>query len=323
MSQNAELLIQLLSGISSGEKDDIMKALTFIKDSRKDESMTLENFRREYLAFSQDNHADKYRRSIELSLKHLTEYFGGEKNLSEIKTKDVEKFEAALRKSAPKGFKVYHRNLKAAFNKAKNWEYISENPFDKIRLPKQQEFGPVYLNEEDLSRIIAAAKSDLLGDLFTFAFYTGCRVGEIVQIRWRSIDLESRIILVGDSELITKSRKQRMVPICEELSHVLINLKLRGSKEEGYVFCKSNGFPFTPEYVSKKFKAICREIGLDEKVHFHGLRHSFASNLVQRGVSIFTVKELLGHSSVSVTERYSHINTESLKNAINVFNKAA
>ncbi|MCU7495343.1 MAG: tyrosine-type recombinase/integrase [Ignavibacteria bacterium] len=323
MTQKAELLIQLLSGISSGEKDNILKALTFIKDNRKDESRTLNDFRREYMTFSQDNHAEKYRRSIELSLRHLTEYFGDDKSLSEIKTKDAERFEAFLRKSAPKGFKVYHRNLKAAFNKAKDWEYISENPFDKIRLPKQQEFGSVYLDEDDLIRIVTAAKSDLLGDLFTFAFYTGCRVGEIVQIRWHSIDLESGIILIGDSELTTKSRKQRAVPICDELFGVLINLKLRGCKDDGYVFCKSNGFRFTLEYVSKKFKAVCREIGLDEKVHFHGLRHSFASNLVQRGVSIFTVKELLGHSSVSVTERYSHINTESLKNAINVFNKAA
>jgi site-specific recombinase XerD len=93
------------------------------------------------------------------------------------------------------------------------------------------------------------------------------------------------------------------------------------SAPKGHVFRKPNGYPFTADYVSKKFKQICREAQIDGSIHFHSLRHSFASALVKSGVSIYTVKELMGHSSVSVTEIYSHLQVEDLKQAVNIFNR--
>ena len=66
------------------------------------------------------------------------------------------------------------------------------------------------------------------------------------------------------------------------------------------------------------FKRACKAAGMDKSIHFHSLRHSFASNLAQQGVSLYVIKELLGHSSVSTTEIYSHLNLETLKDAISV-----
>ena len=87
------------------------------------------------------------------------------------------------------------------------------------------------------------------------------------------------------------------------------------NRKGDYVFSKS-GILFRQEFISKKFKKAVRASGLSDKIHFHTLRHSFASNLVQNGVSLYVVKELLGHESISTTQIYSHLNQDNLVNAI-------
>lgn len=82
-----------------------------------------------------------------------------------------------------------------------------------------------------------------------------------------------------------------------------------------YVFGKTKGFPYRGEYVPRNFKKASREAKLNE-VHFHTLRHSFASSLAMKGVPIIVIKELLGHSSIVTTEIYSHSNLLSLQVAI-------
>jgi integrase/recombinase XerD len=96
----------------------------------------------------------------------------------------------------------------------------------------------------------------------------------------------------------------------------------RGECISKYVFCKENGERFTGDYVSKTFKQACKDAGMDNAIHFHSLRHSFASNLVQKGVNLYTIKELLGHSSIATTEIYSHLNMDSLKDAIRMFDES-
>jgi site-specific recombinase XerD len=80
------------------------------------------------------------------------------------------------------------------------------------------------------------------------------------------------------------------------------------------------GKAINPNWVSKTFKAYARKAGLNDKLHFHSLRHTFASWLVQDGVSIYEVQKLLGHSSVKVTEVYSHLAASELHGAVNRLN---
>jgi integrase/recombinase XerD len=87
------------------------------------------------------------------------------------------------------------------------------------------------------------------------------------------------------------------------------------------VFCKKDGSKYCGNYVSRKFKNACIAAEMNEAIHFHSLRHSFASNLVQKGVPLYTIKELLGHSSISTTEIYSHLNMDSLREAIKKFDE--
>ncbi|MCL5030081.1 MAG: site-specific integrase [Bacteroidetes bacterium] len=291
--------------------------------------VTLRVFTDEYMYLIKNNCSASYAESVQLSFNHLTGFFDIQRTLCSIQQKDVENFLVYLQQKVKKGYVVYFRNLKAAFNKAREWKYVSENFFTKVKLPKKQKAMPVFINSDQLSTIGDQIKNEVVRNVVVFAFYTGMRLDEIVNLRWKNVDVEKRIITVGDENFITKGRNQRFIPICEEAEKAIENLELRIQNENkniisirsqkynrDFVFCKSNGERFTGDYISKRFKLACKAAGFDNTIHFHSLRHSFASNLAQKGVSLYTIKELLGHSSISTTEIYSHLNVESLREAI-------
>ena len=335
--------------------------------------VTLRVFIDEYIYLIKHNRSASYAESVQLSFNHLTAFFDLQRTLCSIQQKDIENFLIYLQQKVKKGYVVYFRNLKAAFNKAREWKYVSENFFTKVKLPKKQKTMPVFINSDQLSAICGQIKNEVVKNVVVSAFYTGMRLDEIVNLRWKNFDLQNRIITVGDEEFTTKGRNQRFIPICDEALEALLRMKsaeadksvestkqmadkcrvqnetkkeeieirlvelvrdastsssadpshgsghgleLRLSIKKGFVFCKSNGGRYTGDYYSKEFKNACKAAGMDQSIHFHSLRHSFASNLAQKGVSLYTIKELLGHSSISTTEIYSHLNVESLREAI-------
>jgi integrase/recombinase XerD len=80
-----------------------------------------------------------------------------------------------------------------------------------------------------------------------------------------------------------------------------------------YLFSKKNGKPYTVDYLSKKFKEAVRDLGLDDRLHLHSVRHSAATRWVQNGTNIFAVQKLLGHAQISTTQVYMHSNVEYLR----------
>ncbi len=212
--------------------------------------------------------------------------------------------------------------MKAAFNKAVDWGYVKENYFHKVKLPKKQQVNPVFINSDQLSAISKQLKNEVIKDFVVFGFYTGMRLNEIINLTWRNVNLEARIITVGDENFTTKGRNQRYIPICEEVLTSILSQRERKKVipiGNSYVFCKSNGEKYCGNYVSRKFKNACIAAGIEKEIHFHSLRHSFASNLAQKGVSLYKIKKLLGHSSITTTEIYSHLNIDLLREAIGKF----
>jgi site-specific recombinase XerD len=232
--------------------------------------------------------------------------------------------------SRGEGYRVYYRTLKAAFNKAVDWGYLNENYFIKVKLPKRQKLAPVFITSDQLSMICDQIDNEVIKDTVIFAFHTGMRRDEIVNLRWKNVDLHNNLITVGDETFTTKGRKQRFIPISDDALEVLGRRKtqnvkrtpscilplVKGEKFFEFVFCKHDGTKYTGTNISRVFRIACRDAGFNNAIHFHSLRHSFASNLVQKGVPLYTIKELLGHSSISTTEIYSHLNMESLREAI-------
>ncbi|MBI9071405.1 MAG: tyrosine-type recombinase/integrase [Melioribacteraceae bacterium] len=318
------------SNINNFNMDQIhslMNLLNSVKVEKERTKKTLESFCTEYENYIEGECSQKYYKSVKLSMNALRKYFSDDIDINELTVKMIEDFIINLKINAPKGYRVYYRNLKAAFNKALDWDYISSNPFVKIKLRKQQEEHPQTIDASELSLIMNSIKQQQIKDIVFTSFYTGCRLSEIINLRWNNIDLVNNIITVGDEMFSTKSRKQRQIPICEKLSEKLQGIDPASNGEivnlNSYVFGKSRTIAFNADYVSRQFKKASRAVGLEEKVKFHSLRHSFASNLVKAGVDLYIVKELLGHSSITVTERYSHLKIETLIKNIEVLNNAA
>jgi len=256
--------------------------------------------------------SNSFRNGVSCSFGRL-ETVGEKNDLYWSKKKSI-KFN--LMESAPKGFIVYMRTLKAAFNIAIEWKYILSNPFVKVKFKKGQKKKPVFISRDDLEKILIQAENKKMTNIFIFAFNIGCRLGEITQLRWQNIDLRKNIIIIGDDLFTTKNEKQRIIPISKELLPILKALGKKSKKAQYYVFGKTNSFPFHNDYVSRNFKKACRKAKVKEEIHFHTLRHSFASNLAIKGVPIIVIKELLGHSSITTTEIYSHTNIEALQSAV-------
>lgn len=127
--------------------------------------------------------------------------------------------------------------------------------------------------------------------------------------------MKERTIKVSNkADFTTKSKKERIIPINNELYNLLEKL----SKDHHYIFPNESGEKRDPEFVSKKFKKYIRKAGLGEQFTFHSLRHSFASFLVQKGVSLYIVSKLLGHSDLKTTEIYAHLAPETFLDVVNL-----
>ena len=361
-------ITNLLSKLSMEDIEKLKVLMSLSAEAETKEVITLRLFTNEYKTLIQNNRSATYYRSVTVALNYLESYFKPQRVISGITLKDVESFLVYLKQKVVKGYVVYFRNLKAAFNKAKDWGYVKENYFTKIKLPKRQRVQPAYIDNRQLEEIcrqftvgnkqgeqdnrqLAVSsrqeekgnrqkgqgcrhkENDVVRDVVVIGFYTGMRLNEIVNLKWKNVDLNNKIITVGDEEFTTKGKEQRFIPICDEAMEVLFRRQkavvssqnkssnvlvhhLCADGNNNYVFCKGKGVKFTGDYFSKRFKSACLKAGIDKSIHFHSLRHSFASNLVQKGVSLYKIKELLGHSSVSTTEIYSHLNLDSLREAI-------
>ena len=143
----------MLSKFSIEDMEKLKVLFSIMPQTEQKEIVTLRVFAEEYKNIIRNNRSSSYLKSVTISLGYLVEYFGEQKPISSIQLKDIENFVIHLQHIVKKGYVVYFRNLKAAFNKAKDWKYISENHFLKVKLPKKQRVNPAYINSDQLAVI--------------------------------------------------------------------------------------------------------------------------------------------------------------------------
>ena len=157
-----------------------------------------------------------------------------------------------------------------------------------------------------------------LKDLVLFAVNTGLRQSELINLRFKQINFKNKSVILDNQYHITKSKKVRTVPLNQTCCDI-INNRIKNSGIEDTVFTL-NGSQIKQDYIVHKFKVYVLKAGINPKLKFHSLRHSFASWLVERGVSIYQISKLLGHQDVSTTQIYAHLQNESLKSAVDLLN---
>ncbi len=312
------------TGTSDKFKAEVFKA-TFNPDQKakqepqpKQVSPLLSNFIKEYKTYVTNTYSEKYlKKAVTPSFNQLTKYIP-DISLDNITVKNLDDFISLVHSKSKFAASLYHRTLKAAFNKAVIWNYISENPFNKIKTPKVTKSFPVYLSEAELIQITNKTEDQLLKNIFTTAFFTGMRLNEILNMKWDWINFSQDIITVKNSDdFKTKSKRERIIPIHQKVKSILLNYFLLGNQPKNdLIFYRKKNIKLNGEFISKQFKESVRAAALNDDIHFHNLRHSFASNLVQRGVNLYVVKELLGHENIKTTQIYSHLTQSSLSNAV-------
>lgn len=161
-----------------------------------------------------------------------------------------------------------------------------------------------------------AKRSTDIHDMALFSLHTGARAGEVFSLTWGDVDLFTGTALLRD----TKSNKNRPLYLSEDVKKILAMRRSTDSKNTDLVFPDKEGNKIVQ--ISKTFYRVVEELQLNkdvvdrrDKVTFHTLRHTYASMLVRAGVDIYHVKELLGHSSIALTERYSHLSESNLRKA--------
>jgi integrase len=165
--------------------------------------------------------------------------------------------------------------------------------------------------EED---ILLEACSDTLRPIIVVALNTGMRRAEILNLKWNQIDFEDRKIRVEK----TKSGKVRFVPVNNNLFYVLKSLRAESGQSPFVFLSPKTGKPYLD--MKTGFKGACKRAGISD-LRFHDLRHTFASRLVEKNVDIETVKELLGHHSITITQRYTHSSDDRKKAAVELLNR--
>jgi len=201
--------------------------------------------------------------------------------------------------------------MKKMFNIAVDWGYADTNPAQKIKFfsEKDRQKERILKDQEELNLLRACPK--YIRPIIEAALNTGMRRGEIFNLKWEQVNLEEMTITVQN----TKSGKNRTIPINNRLHQILMEQKKLKGQASSVFPNPDTGRPFVD--IKKSFKRACEDAGIKD-LRFHDLRHTFASRLVKAGVDLITVRDLLGHFSVQLTQRYTHSSRDQKQQAVDI-----
>jgi integrase len=250
--------------------------------------------------------------------KHLGPALGS-CSLSAIKPEDVEKIKAELlgKGLAAATIRRIIGQLRRIYNFMAKWGlYQGSDPSTHIALPRADNRRTRFLTREEAEDLLACLKtrSKYVYHMAMFSLYTGMRAAEIMSLRGEHIDLPNGRVRVVD----TKSKKNRTVYLSGPLKAMLADFDLAPGE---LVLRRPHGGTYNR--VSRVFERVVKELGFNagitdrrDLVVFHSLRHTFASWLVSQGQPLYTVGQLLGHSTPEMTQRYAHLIPEIQRAAV-------
>jgi len=206
--------------------------------------------------------------------------------------------------------------LRHALNLAvREWEWLEKSPFEKVRIEKINNKSERWITKSEEHTLLDASQQ-WLREIIIFALNTGMRQNEILSLKWSEVDLSRRTVTV----LETKNKEKRTIPINQTVFD-LLRQKSRVKSISGYLFVSEAATKIDARNLLRAYYSARKTAKL-EGVRFHDLRHTFATRLVQRGVDLYTVKELMGHKTITMTMRYAHHNPESLRHGVEVLDRA-
>jgi integrase len=275
-----------------------------IRDIRGETNVTLGKFFTEYEEWSKINQGRDTSRANILALKKLKELTGDKIRLSMLSLKHVDKLKTECRKKGNKTGAInnYIRHLRASFNKTVEWGYLKANPFANAKEEKEQKSPPLYLTSDEIPKLLAKTKDVHKRRLVVAYIYSGRRRSELVNLKWKHVDLEKEEYFIEKS----KGHLSKWYPMHPHFRQVLASMPQRSE----YVFQWRH-----PDSATHIVKEVLANAGYGH-LHLHQLRHTFATLLVTEGVDLTTIGDLLGHTDRRATEIYAHVTDQRARNAI-------
>ena len=213
--------------------------------------------------------------------------------------------------------------LKSFFNYLSDENLITSNPTKKIKLPKKVSSAPKAIAKFEIERILCAinisplrCRKNQIRDqlIISMLYYTGIRKSELLALNWNDVDLAKSVLTIRSG----KGRKYRQIPLHPKLQKLLdLYIEQRLPLENYALFIGEQGKRLSRNSFANILTMYLKLSGLDLKgFSAHSFRHSFATHLVESGVDIFTVQELLGHASLDSTKIYISFSHQKMISAV-------
>lgn len=245
----------------------------------------------------------------------FAEHVGRSRSVGDVGTVDVQGFIDST-DTKPVTAHNYRKALSTLFRWLEEDGVTEGDPTRKVRLQRAPQKQPRYLSPADVEKICEAIKANgekphvedgtglWLLPIVRANVYLGLRAGEAVNLRWSDVDMGRKTATVRQTETFTtKAAKDRTLPLADPVLAVLGSI----TERDEFVFPNHSGGQLHRQYLSRRFKHFARLAELPEHVNFHTTRHTAASWLAERGAPVEAIRLYLGHSSVSVTQRYMHL----------------
>lgn len=282
--------------------------------------------------------------------KHLKPYFSGKRNKKphEVTTDMIQQYYIQKMDSgrldgkgglSAKTIKQHHTVIYQAFEYAIENDLATKNPAKSTKRPPTKKYKADFYSLEETKALLEACKTEQLYALILFTVYYGLRRSEVLGLKWSAINFENDTLtiqhtVVNNFTLVRKDETKnaasnRSYPLFDFIKEILLAMKKKQIEEQvllgseyqknDYVFRWPDGHPFSPSYVTGNFAVILKKYGL-RKIRFHDLRHSCASMMISKGLTLKDIQEWLGHSSIQMTaDIYGHLEVQRKQNIASTF----
>jgi integrase len=246
------------------------------------------------------------------------------KTLGDITTKDIWDFIHYRKKKGMQDKTISNEiaEIRKCFRYAVDICAIDFNPAQLVRFRTGNESAPHFYSKEEIKQIFMEFPTEWMRDIFRTFLYTGMRKGELMHLQWKDVDFKRRLIhirhqIIKGGEIIYKTKTRssaRSIPMYEYVWIILNRQKSRKLNKD-YVFVNSMGKPFRDDDLYHYLKPRLIKLGIEGSIHT--FRHTYATLLIEAGVGLRELKELMGHSKIDTTMQYAHLYPHRLHEQVN------
>ncbi len=258
---------------------------------------------------------------------HLLPFFG-RKKLVEIDSQLIEQYKSKKMAEITRSGKSLSGKtinnqltiLRTSLASACEWNYLEHIP--QFKWLKTQAPAVIFLSRSEVEKILNYDKNLLWSTIILLAIRTGMRIGEILGLHWEDVDFETGLMTIrrnlsGEVLGTPKNNRARCFPIPTEVIMSLHAWRAYKNTKIGFVFTDETGNHLSRFMADYWLKKICKEVGI-KPYSCHKLRHTFGTHTAAQGAPLRDVQHILGHSTIQMTEKYTHVTDESLRHTMNL-----